>query len=521
MTLEARRPGATVIPIIISTDRTQVTQFGGKTAYPMYMTIGNLPKDIRDKPSHGGQILLAYLPDTKLKLITNKAARRRMVTNLFHACLRRIMKPLVSIGICGMAMKDGTGAVRRVHPILAVFVGDYPKQVLVTGVKYTECPKCTVSPQDLGKKDATSMPRNILAVRAAIALVNGNLKRYKAACKEAGIKPIYPFWAELPYADIFQSITPDILHQLLQGLFWHIFSWIYHANAYGQAEIDARFKRAVPNHHIRVFTGGVTELSRVTGKEHNFMARLILGVIADMRLARGFDSARLIRAVRALLDFMYISQLPLIWTNHLDLLERALDEFHDNKTIFVDLGIRAAFNLPKLHACLHYVHSIKLFRTPDNYDMQYTEVLHKKAKASYRASNMKDEYPQMTAWLERREQVVGHEKYIQWREDNRTSNVPSHPPRLTSHRHIKMTCFPSVQSVSVEDLISNYGATFFHAAFARFVVLWQNPQITRAHLEQDILDVHIPFTRASVYHRIRFVDDNLGTTVDSIRIRPQ
>ena len=167
-------PGATVIPIIISTDRTQVTQFGGKTAYPMYITIGNLPKDIRDKPSHGGQILLAYLPDTKLKLITNKAARRRMVTNLFHACLRRIMKPLVDVGIHGMAMKDGMGAVRRVHPILAVFVGDYPEQVLVTGVKYTECPKCTVSPQDLGKKVATSMPRNMLAVRAAIALVNGN-----------------------------------------------------------------------------------------------------------------------------------------------------------------------------------------------------------------------------------------------------------------------------------------------------------------------------------------------------------
>ena len=128
----------------------------------------------------------------------------------------------------------------------------------------------------------------------------------------------------------------------------------------------------------------------------------------------------------------------------------------------------------------------------------------------------------MTAWLERREQVVGHEKYVHWREDNCTSNVaPSRPPRLTSHRYIKMTRFPSIQSVSIENLVSNYGATFFRAAFARFVVLWQNPQITRAHLEQDILDVHIPFTRASVYHRIQFIDENLGTTVDSIRIRPQ
>ena len=126
---------------------------------------------------------------------------------------------------------------------------------------------------------------------------------------------------------------------------------------------------------------------------------------------------------------MYISQLPLIWTNHLDLLERALDVFHDNKEIFVDLGICENFNFPKLHACLHYKRSIKLFGTLDNYDTQYTEVLHKKAKASYHASNMKDEYPQMTAWLEQRKQIVGHGKYIKWRQDNSTLSVaPSHPP---------------------------------------------------------------------------------------------
>ncbi|RPD72984.1 hypothetical protein L226DRAFT_524416 [Lentinus tigrinus ALCF2SS1-7] len=44
--IEKRRPGATIIPIIISSDKTQLTVFGSKTAYPVYMTIGNLPKDL-------------------------------------------------------------------------------------------------------------------------------------------------------------------------------------------------------------------------------------------------------------------------------------------------------------------------------------------------------------------------------------------------------------------------------------------------------------------------------------------
>lgn len=40
--------GATVVPIILSTDKTQLCVLsGGKTAYPVYMTIGNFDKSIR------------------------------------------------------------------------------------------------------------------------------------------------------------------------------------------------------------------------------------------------------------------------------------------------------------------------------------------------------------------------------------------------------------------------------------------------------------------------------------------
>ncbi|KAH7904457.1 hypothetical protein BJ138DRAFT_993077, partial [Hygrophoropsis aurantiaca] len=45
--LDARKLGATIIPIIISSDKTQVTMFRNKSAYPVYMTIGNIPKEIR------------------------------------------------------------------------------------------------------------------------------------------------------------------------------------------------------------------------------------------------------------------------------------------------------------------------------------------------------------------------------------------------------------------------------------------------------------------------------------------
>ncbi|KAF8155895.1 hypothetical protein B0H34DRAFT_513386 [Crassisporium funariophilum] len=60
-------PGATVAPVIIASDKTQLTQFSGsKQAYPVYLTIGNIPKILRRKPSKGACILIAYLSVDKM-----------------------------------------------------------------------------------------------------------------------------------------------------------------------------------------------------------------------------------------------------------------------------------------------------------------------------------------------------------------------------------------------------------------------------------------------------------------------
>ena len=50
--LEKDKPGATIIPVIISSDKTQVTTWGGKSVYPVYLTIGNLPKEIQIGRAH-------------------------------------------------------------------------------------------------------------------------------------------------------------------------------------------------------------------------------------------------------------------------------------------------------------------------------------------------------------------------------------------------------------------------------------------------------------------------------------
>ena len=70
------------------------------------------------------------------------------VQRLFHKSMGLVLEPLIKAGSEGIKVVRGDGHVRKVHPILACYVADYPEQCLVTCSKFTTCPKC-LQPQDL------------------------------------------------------------------------------------------------------------------------------------------------------------------------------------------------------------------------------------------------------------------------------------------------------------------------------------------------------------------------------------
>ncbi|KAH9021812.1 hypothetical protein EDB84DRAFT_1274827 [Lactarius hengduanensis] len=93
--------------------------------------------------------------------------------------------------------------------------------------------------------------------------------------------------------------------------------------AFGPVAIDARCRSLPSNHHITTLG-----LSRVTGLEHKNMCRILLGLIIDHPLPSGQAPLRLVRTVRALLDFLYLAQLPSQTTDTLRRLEDSLASFH-------------------------------------------------------------------------------------------------------------------------------------------------------------------------------------------------
>jgi hypothetical protein len=525
VSLESRQPGATIIPIIVSSDKTQLTQFRGKTAYPVYLTIGNIPKDIRRKSTRRAQLLMGYIPTTKLEGITNKAARRRALANLFHACMHDILGPIASYGETGIEMMSGDGVWRRCHPIFASFVGDYPEQALVTCTYNGRCPKCTIPAGQLG--DYISFPRRVQnSAIDTYVLADGDVRVFHRACREAGLKPVYhPFWETLPLVDIFLSITPDILHQLLQGVMKHLIRWLI--TVFGPQEIDARCRAMPPNHNILLFPKGITTLSRVSGHEHKKMCAILLGLIVDLQVPDRQDSSRVIRAVRALLDFLYLAQYECHTSDTIDQLEDSLSVFHDNKDVFIDLEVREHFNFPKLHSLTHYMSSIKLFGTTDNYNTEQSERLHiENAKDAHHATNQKDETPQMTTWLERREKVQRHTAFLDWRQHpnkkrSQQTRTPFGPPRACP-RSIKIARHPSVKAaVSFKTLAESYGALSFQDTLADFIAQANYPGASVAALRNRARNILIPFRAVPVYHQVKFTESGKSETVDAIHIRPE
>ena len=109
-------------------------------------------------------------------------------------------------------MRSGDGVLRHVHPILAIYIGDYPEQLLVAGVKNGECPKCMIGSKELGSIITPLQNRDVTAVLNAFEKADSDPCQFLTACEAEKIKPLHhPFWQHLPLVNIFQSLTPDVL----------------------------------------------------------------------------------------------------------------------------------------------------------------------------------------------------------------------------------------------------------------------------------------------------------------------
>ncbi|KAI6102421.1 hypothetical protein EV401DRAFT_2061212 [Pisolithus croceorrhizus] len=266
--------GGVVTPVILSSDKTNLSQFS------------------RDKISAHATLLIGYLPVSKLKC--------------FH---------------------------KKIHPILAMYIADFPEQCLVACNKESQCLHCLVQSNWHGDLEECTwhcmadMLKTLKCMRK-----NKQSRKFDAE----GLH------AELPFTDIFICLTPDILHQLHKGIFHnHLVQWCL--SIVGEKEIDACFQAMTQYPNLCHFKKGISSVSQWIGTEHKEMERVFVSLLAS-----AVNDHVLIVACSPL-NFIYYSQLQQHTDTTLTAMEESLKMFHTHKH---------DFNIPKIHSMKHYISSI-------------------------------------------------------------------------------------------------------------------------------------------------------------------
>ncbi|EPS92913.1 hypothetical protein FOMPIDRAFT_1137110, partial [Fomitopsis schrenkii] len=153
------------------------------------------------------------------------------------------------------------------------------------------------------------------------------------ACQEMNVSgyTVHPFWRDLPYTDIHSCVTPDVLHQLYQGVLKHIIEWCTYL--VDPRELDRQIRCLPPAYGIRHFKNGISALSQVSGTERKHIARILLACLV------GKIPKKVMTAFRSILDFIYLAQYTAHDSDTLGYMEKALNTFHKNKSVLVKLGI--------------------------------------------------------------------------------------------------------------------------------------------------------------------------------------
>jgi hypothetical protein len=145
------------------------------------------------------------------------------------------------------------------------------------------------------------------------------------------------------------------------------------------------------------------------GNEYKNMEKNFLGVIA------GTVDDQVIRVVCAVVDFISYAHFEVHTESSLEKMDKAWSAIHENKSIFLELGIQENFNIPKFHSLIHYVSAIHSHGTLDGYNTKSPEHLHIDfAKVPFRAGNKHDYTVQMTTWMSRQDAVWHQEMFLRW-----------------------------------------------------------------------------------------------------------
>lgn len=381
--------GSTICPLIFSTDKTTLTDIAGdQVCYPLSVAPAVVPGPIRARPSSMARQLIAYIPtDDPVGLIGPQDDSSHWNLAVHHASMKMIMEEVkVAMSSSGWPTVCGDGYLRSIIPTLPSYPADYPEQGTVTCCK--GCPVCDIPDNEMGQPKIGNI-RNQEETLNHLHIA-GNMWGAQDAeeyLKSHRLKYVFrPWWEGMTRCNIHLASTPDLLHQIWQGIIKHLTKWV--RLILGDVEFDARVRRLAPCHGSRHFERGISFLSQISGREHRQIGSLLLAIVQGVPNLSRQDQIDLSTATRSIIDFSFFAQYKQHDESTLEEMQQRLDMWENHKDVFIRLTYREDFNFPKMHGMQHYIDAIRRVGSLKYLSTDESEASHIPfAKKPFEASN--------------------------------------------------------------------------------------------------------------------------------------
>jgi hypothetical protein len=428
-------PNGTVIPLIFGSDTTHLTNFsGGKKAWPVYLTIGNIKSTMRNKPTSAAVIILALLP---------VPASTQEDRDVIHRILSRILEPLNQYSLCGILLQCSDNLDRRCFLRVAAWIADHSEYCTIYHIKKNSCPLCEIRFDDLGSGRLGRL-RDYLHYKE---LFDGD-QLHELEAVDVQPVPNSLFW-KIDHVISSNIWKPDKLHVILLGILKHLMEWLdrFLKDHNRKQSFDAVWKTIDPYPGVSMPTKAYSEVSQWQGKEMRSFSRIVYVCLA-VALLNPSPSQRSVfkkalACTRSLIDFAAMADYKSHDEQTLSYMTNYLRDFHKYKQVFLqyragknaktvakatikvlrkrlhdeqdtdmDLSSRkrqriayenrsvvaeehvavleelSHFNFPKIHLLSHFVGSIRQFGSITMWSTETMESAHKhQVKDGYRASN--------------------------------------------------------------------------------------------------------------------------------------
>ncbi|KAF5379158.1 hypothetical protein D9615_006028 [Tricholomella constricta] len=396
--------GAMYCPIILGSDKTTVSVATGHVEYhPLYISIGNVFNTVR-RAHRNAVVPIGFLAIPKNdRKYDDDVALRKFKRQLYHASLSAVLRPLLPAMSTPVVRRCPDGHFRRVIYDLGAYIADYPEQTLLAGIVQGWCPKDTAFSNNLdgpGGRRTRELTEHLMNTWSPLHLWN-----------VFGIDDdVISFTFDFPRADIYEIISPDILHQLIKGTFKdHLVEWVgtYLVMEYGEAkgkqildDIDRRIAAVPAFPQLRRFPHG-RRFKQWTGDDSKALMKVYLCAIS------GHVPNQMVRCISEFMNACYIARREDFTEASIEELKTAIRQFHEHREIFRSTGVRSGFSLPRQHALTHYPSHIIQFGAPNGLCSSITESRHISAvKKPWRRSNRYEALGQMLVTNQRLDKLA-------------------------------------------------------------------------------------------------------------------